>query len=411
MEKKERLKSSIYNVNLVIDGISYIYNTLTDNFIVNSDVSKDLIKDSDEYTVRQLKQGGFCVEEDVDEVSLLLYSYQTARYNSSVTNLFLIPSMLCNFNCEYCFTKGKNPSCMGRDTANQVIKFIYSLSKSTNQINITWGGGGEPLIAADTIVYVEEKLRKRIKIPINSTIITNGSLLNETVSVKLENAGISRMVITIDGPADIHNKRRKMKSGEDSFTLIKENILRNTERFECVVRMVVDEENDSYIEDLIKSLQDIPNIKFTLLHQMDCGGNCVGNSYNKDTYKRMINNSDAYDECYFGGIKPYLSLCNALRNFDFTINTDGGIYKCPVELNDTFNCIGNVRDGIEVNSSYLKWMTYNPTFTNVNCAQCQYYPICAGLCLKVREKYLCNGCEQLKIIYKDIIKNKIKKWL
>lgn len=410
--EKETLKNSMYNISLEIDGDSFIYNTLTDNFVINNSTSNDLMKGCDADTIHQLEQGGFCVDAEVNEQNLLLYHYQTARFNSSVINVFLIPSMMCNLDCEYCFTKDKNANCMDKETADHVVRFIYTLSKNTNQINITWGGGGEPLIATDIIVYIEQKLRQRIKIPIFSTIITNGTLLDETVAYKLQSAGISRIVVTIDGPADIHNKRRKLKSGADSFSLIKENIMKNSTLFECVVRMVVDKENDSYIENLIVSLQDIKNIKITLLHQMDCGGNCSENSYNKETYQRMLESSNEHNECYWGGEKPYLSLCNALRNFDFTINTDGGVYKCPVELNDVSCCVGNVREGIKVNRSYLRWLTHIPDCANENCVQCQYYPICSSLCLKVRDKYLNEfGCDQLKAMYNAIIKNKIQKWM
>lgn len=409
---KKTLKNSIYNISLDIEGRNFIYNTLTDNFVINNSTSNDLTKDSDADIIHQLEQGGFCVDADIDEHCLLLYSYQAARFNSGVTNIFLIPSMLCNLDCEYCFIKEKNFGCMDRETANQVIRFIYSLCRNTNEINIIWAGGGEPLIATDIIVYIEERLRKHIKVPINSTIITNGTLLDETIANKLQHVGINKIVITIDGPAEIHNKRRKLKSGADSFTIIKENIIKNNNLFDFVIRMVLDNGNDTYIENLIASLQDVPNMKITLLHQMDCGANCSRNSFTTQTYQRMLKSSNEHKELFWGGVKPYLSLCNALRNSDFLINIDGGIYKCPVELNDASCCVGNVREGIKINPIYLRWLTHIPSYINENCVQCQYLPVCSSLCIKVREKYFKDfGCDQLKAMFNAIIKNKIQKWL
>lgn len=410
--EKEMLKESMFNISLMINEHNYIYNTLTDNFVINNNTSTNLLNNSDENTINKLIQGGFCVNKEVNEQNLLLYSYQTARFNPGIINIFLIPSMMCNLECEYCFTKNKSANYMNKLTANHIIRFIYLLSKNTNQLNITWGGGGEPLMNTDIIVYIEQKLRQRIRIPIFSTIITNGTLLGKNVAYKLKNVGISRIVVTIDGPKEIHNQRRKLKFGTDSFSLIKENIIENSNLFECIIRMVVDKENASYIVDLIKSLQDIKNIKITLLHQMDCGTNCLGTLYNIKTYHSMLQCSNEHDECYWGGIKPYLSLCNALRNYDFTINTDGRLYKCPVELNDGSCSVGNVREGININASYLRWLTCLPCYANENCATCKYYPICSSICPKVRDKYLNEfGCEQLKEIYNSIIKNKILKWI
>lgn len=410
--EKNSLKNSMYNVSLELDGEAFIYNTLTDNFVINNSASDDLLEIGDADTIRQLEQGGFCVDGNIDENSLLFYSFEVARFNSGITSVFIVPSMLCNLDCEYCFIKDKNSSRMSYETANQLVKFIYSLSRSTNQIEIIWAGGGEPLAAADIIIYAEEKLRRLVKIPITSTIITNGTLLDETTAHKLKDAGISRIVITIDGPADIHNKRRRLKSGADCFALIKENIVKNSGLFEFVVRMVVDNGNDPYIEDLLAALRDIPDIKFTLMHQMECGANCSQYSFTKGSCLRMLKCSDEHKECYWGGIKPYLSLCNALRNSDFIVNVDGGIFKCLVELNDEKYSVGNIWESIKVNANYLKWLTYAPEYANENCPHCRYFPICSSLCAKVHRKFISDfGCEQLQEMFNEIIKNKIKKWM
>lgn len=410
--EKEKLKYSNFNVKVEIEGKRFIYNTITDNFIITNNTSIDLIKDSDEDTINQLIDGGFCVDKEIDELKLLLYSYQSARFNSSILNIFLIPSMACNLDCEYCFTKNKKSLYMDESTANCVVSFIYSLSKSTKQINITWGGGGEPLMKTEIILFIEQKLRQRVTVPIFSTVITNGTLLDEITVNKLLNVGVNRLVVTLDGPAEIHNRRRHLISGEGSFKLIMQNLKNATNMIECVVRIVVDKENDTYIDSLIDSLKEFSGLKVTLLHKMNCVGNCSGNMYNKDTFKMMLESSNKYKNCYWGGIKPYLSLCNALRNFDFTINVDGGIYKCPVELDDISCCIGNVRYGIKVNKCYLEWMTHMPGYNNEKCLWCKYFPICSGLCLKVREKYWNEfECNELKEIYNAIIKNKIQKWI
>jgi uncharacterized protein len=56
------------------------------------------------------------------------------------------------------------------------------------------------------------------------TIITNGSLLTRRVAEKLAPLGLENVKITIDGPAEIHDRNRPFKSGAGSFHTIIHNI-------------------------------------------------------------------------------------------------------------------------------------------------------------------------------------------
>ncbi|MCX8131608.1 MAG: radical SAM protein [Clostridia bacterium] len=410
---KAELKISKFNVKIGVEGRDFIYNTITDNFLLDKGFDWEQIDEMDQDIQAQLIRCGFIVDAGIDEKQLISYSYNAARYNSRILNIFLIPSMVCNFSCDYCFANHANQDRMDKKTANSVLAFLLSLSRNAEQINITWGGGGEPLTAVDTIIYLESRLRNRTSVPVYSTVITNGSLLDEATIGKLKKAGLQKIVVTLDGPAEIHNRRRKTKDGGETFDCIKDNLALTVGALDIVVRMVIDQDNYHSIDDLIDSLRDIGsnNLQFTLSPRMYCNSSCTTKILESKTFAKMLSSSDKYKNCYWGGLKPYLSICNAQRNFDFAIDPRGNMYKCPVEMGDESYKIGSTEEGITTNQTFLDWMSYCPEVKE-KCYACKYLPVCISLCAKVRDQYVEQfGCKQLSLLCESVIKNRVKKWL
>ncbi len=52
---------------------------------------------------------------------------------------------------------------------------------------------------------------------VESSLITNGTLLTEGIFNELMRYNLQSIQVTIDGPPEIHNKRRPMKGGGPSF--------------------------------------------------------------------------------------------------------------------------------------------------------------------------------------------------
>lgn len=98
----------------------------------------------------------------------------------------------CNLKCEYCHNaehSNKNDDM----TTTQILKLIENLKRvyPINKILIT---GGEPLMKND----IFEIIRRITDLGIKADMVTNATLLNDTVIKKLDETGLKRIRLSID---------------------------------------------------------------------------------------------------------------------------------------------------------------------------------------------------------------------
>ena len=76
-------------------------------------------------------------------------------------------------------------------------------------------------------------------------MISNGSLLNDTIINDLIKYHVKGIQITLDGPPEVHDSRRVSKNGVFQFNKIIENInkLLQTKKIDVVIRINVDKNN------------------------------------------------------------------------------------------------------------------------------------------------------------------------
>mgnify|MGYP000913087718 CR=1 FL=1 len=109
------------------------------------------------------------------------------------------------------------------DTAKKALDFLYKHSIDSSDINIAFYGG-EPLLELELIkkvVFLAEKRFSGKTIRYNMT--TNGSLLTKESLDFIQRYHISLM-ISLDGPKEIHDKNRKFVNNEGTFNIIMKNI-------------------------------------------------------------------------------------------------------------------------------------------------------------------------------------------
>lgn len=127
----------------------------------------------------------------------------------------------CNLNCSYCYYLGnkslysdKDNFLMSDDILEKYISQNIQAYPGSN-INFSWHGG-EPLLAGIDFFRKVIKLQLKHKPP-EATIIngiqTNGTLLNDEWCSFLAIHGFI-VGISIDGPAELHNKFRRTKDGD-----------------------------------------------------------------------------------------------------------------------------------------------------------------------------------------------------
>lgn len=108
-------------------------------------------------TLKYLKDNGFLVASDFDELSFLKYYNNKVRFAEDYLSLTIAPTLSCNFDFPYCF-ENKRGGIIDEETQELVIDFLHSkLSKGVRKMDLTWYGG-EPLICFPIIKNMCEQI-------------------------------------------------------------------------------------------------------------------------------------------------------------------------------------------------------------------------------------------------------------
>lgn len=155
------------------------------------------------------------------------------KLNNEMKSITLNVTNECNLSCKYClfgeyFYNRRNDNCrmMSMEVAENALKLLFHNSKNAERLHIGFYGG-EPLLNYNLIKYIvnQAKGMNRQAKRINFHMTTNGTLLdNEKIRWLIEN-NIS-LLISLDGPRNIHDRYRRFKNGKGSHDLIIENISR-----------------------------------------------------------------------------------------------------------------------------------------------------------------------------------------
>jgi uncharacterized protein len=126
-----------------------------------------------------------------DEVELIAEKYEACKQiYVDHAGLTIAPTMHCNYNCVYCYEKGRRTwRPMSVEVQSAVVRFAEELfHDGVKHMSLVWYGG-EPLLAADVVFSLNDRLRTAAerggaKLEASS-IISNGILLDRTMSDRL----------------------------------------------------------------------------------------------------------------------------------------------------------------------------------------------------------------------------------
>lgn len=137
----------------------------------------------------------------------------------------------CNLRCAYCCYTGDKYN--NREHSNKIMSLEimkksvdFLMKHSTNSTKVDIGFyGGEPLLEFDNIKRLIEYIEERYPYKsISYSMTTNGTLFNQENIKFLIKKNINVM-ISLDGPRELHNINRVFANGQGSFDKIMENVL------------------------------------------------------------------------------------------------------------------------------------------------------------------------------------------
>ncbi|MCX7996024.1 MAG: SPASM domain-containing protein [candidate division WOR-3 bacterium] len=438
-QENKRYKPSKYNFFFdAEDGTHLAFNAIScgfaeldnkDFFIIKDALSRHEIQYTKELKIEtwgDLIKGGFIVEAEVNEINLLKMVNNTQRFNRTIDlSLTVLPTFACNLNCVYCYESVKRNEFMNDDVQNRLIKIIERRTGVLKNLHITWMGG-EPLLGYKIISNLSQKIQEiclKRGIKYSSGIITNGYFLDATIFRKLtEEMSVNFFQITIDGPRDIHDRRRPLKTGGGSFDRIIYNLLQiaevlnNKNKIKIVVRVNIDKGNADRAEELLEilaqnrlidlltvipaqtvaatpSCQDITDMCFSSVEfykniQQKFLKKLIDMNFNFDIYPKLVGSN-----------------CVADRVNAYVVAPDGFLYKCWNDVGIRDESVGFIADNGKVvhNFKITKWLAFDPFDLN-ECSECKVFPLCGGGCAYKRLNSQGDLCVSWKYNIEELLK-------
>ncbi len=323
----------------------------------------------------------------------------------------------CNFRCVYCIQRSNYnyyptiQKVIIEKSIKWIAEYIDFYDISDVSVDLF---GGEPSLTHTLNLYVLERLKERLGEKLGYIqMVTNGYSFNRQKIQDLAKHGVRAVQITIDGPPNIHNRRRPLKNGKGTFDKIVKNLW-NFLQEGLIINLltVVDIENAPHLKQMIKAVYKkvsgytnkiywalgpvIPD--YASIHHID-------NFYRgkEKNILTAIAEAKAFAKILGFKVNDDYHVGTCFREFyhAYLISPDGYLYKCYSTFGNKNYSIGNIADTPEaVFENGRKVADINPW--DSTCKKCPYFPICRGGCqymssLENNGEYGKKWCDRVNI--------------
>lgn len=141
---------------------------------------------------------------------------------NKVENVTLEVTEKCNLRCKYCIYHPSHPEYrafghenMKWDVAKKAIDFLKEHSQNAENRHIGFYGG-EPLLNFELIERAVEYAKKLFGEDMSFAITTNATLVNDKIAEYFAKNNFN-IIISLDGPQEMHDANRLMVNGTGSF--------------------------------------------------------------------------------------------------------------------------------------------------------------------------------------------------
>lgn len=373
--------------------------------------------------------------------------------NSSLKSLTLQVTQMCNLRCSYCIYSGNfsnrthSPRKMTLETALKAINFY--IKRSTDEEKLNFGFyGGEPLLEFDFIKKVIEYIEKVCEgKEITYNLTTNATLLNEDIIYFFEKHNVNLM-ISIDGPKEIHDKNRLKADCSSSYNDVLKNIKIINKKFpsyakKVMLNCVLDPRNNfgciseffancEDVKDFYSNFSNISN-EYIINDIYDVSEEYM-QSYKYEVFKMFLSKINRLDkqyvskivELYYENIKQTMLNCRVvgLSRGEFGhhggpciagaqrlfVDTEGNFYPCEkVSESSKVMQIGNLDKGFDIEK--VRTLINIGKLTEEECKDCwasKFCYLCAlfaddinGLSRERKLKY----CKEVKENVEELLKD------
>jgi uncharacterized protein len=337
----------------------------------------------------------------------------------------------CNIRCEYCFyyeKSGLYPEKKQHRMSNETLETLVSGYMQTKQpvYQFGWQGGEPTLMGVDffrTVVRLQGKYG-RPGAKVSNGLQTNGTLITPEMAALFKEyhflAGIS-----IDGPAEIHDLRRKTLVGTGSYKQVMQGLeeLRRHD-VEVNVLVLVHHDNVTKPEAVFRHLVDLGFTyhQYIPCVEMDKYGNplpwsITGAEWGEFLIRMFqiwskghvqtvsVRNFDAVLQMLVTG---QAVMCTLGRNCSdyFVVEHNGDVYPCDFFVEPEL-LLGNIRsdswESLRNSKTYRAFGSRKLRLPG-ECQTCEYFTLCTGDCPKHRDgQDMSRLCEGIRMFYKETL--------
>lgn len=347
-----------------------------------------------EAAARTLEQlGVLCGDLEAERGAVFGFLGEANRVDDGVV-LAVILGMACNFACPYCYEGTlKGAAAMEDATAHGVAAFAASrLAPGKKRLVIDFYGG-EPLLYIDRIRRLAAALGASAAekgATFSFTLVTNGSLLTPALVREFVPLGLSAVRVTLDGPAETHDRSRPFRSGAGSFDVILRNVREccglvpvgvggnyTRENWREFPRLLDRLESEGLGPDRLAHVRFEPvvQVRDRFAHPEFSGGCCSGNEAWTIEASLALREAVLRRGYRTSRIQPVACMVDLEESF--TVDWDGTLYKCLGLIGRPEFAAGDVWSGpTDHGEAYggERWRA------NQECRACEYLPLCFGGC-------------------------------
>ncbi|MEW5723019.1 MAG: SPASM domain-containing protein [Thermodesulfobacteriota bacterium] len=201
--------------------------------------------------LRGLREQGFLVEEGLDEDAVLAH-WRTARlYDLSRPRFLVRLNRSCRLACPDCaYGRPGGNGAMELSTARGVLDFIQAEieGKRPREVSLEFLPP-EPLLNLEVLSYLTEGLGRFCRggrIPLHVRLSVTGLGLDPAVLEALQPFGLEAVEAVLDGPADVHDRRRPDHEGGFTHDRVLQGLAGLKGGFQMAWRGFFDPAGDEY---------------------------------------------------------------------------------------------------------------------------------------------------------------------
>ena len=342
---------------------------------------------------------GLLIEDSLDETSILEKKCIEEDNDDEWNSLHIIPSLMCNMGCEYCFvladsTGNISGKTLDDDTLYSMIDFFVENNPAKKKAMTFYGG--EPFVNKDIVFKAVDYANEKYKGVFQYKIVTNGTLITKEIAEFLYKNGFD-VNLSIDGNKKAHDRFRLYKNGKSTYDdVIKGYELLKSAGNSIKILVTVGDHN---IDSLEKSIMELirlnpTSIALNLPKKLQYNDNRIDIDDYEFICKKYF---ECLDLCYKYNV-PEAHFADIIYGFlsenvqyrpcsgcgkQIALSPFGKIGPCQAYATSEkyFINFKKIKNKVELRKTdeFDKWKKIT-MYSSKKCRDCYLLPICAGDC-------------------------------